>query len=709
MTHWSSSTFGSGSLARFSSLSRYVDSRQEYYATSNDLLSSYREKFQGSSRSTTKDSGIANEDGKVKLWVYRVVHLNDLTLASFIRRQGIEVLDVQQISHKEAAYKSFLVTVYAKDAPVLLHKTFWPGLVSCTYWQDQPSASRGGTLSRRSSAKETGREIQEKGSTFPKLFVRTEPEPSSSNKQSAEVIKERLHSTKSDHDKGNQRQSIRSAQYGRGATTRVISSKVNRKSSKRRKDNTGKQTKMNNTNTSLKSIRNASVLPKKKKTRKKKKKKPKEKLHAEDIGLENMKVKYRKVRHKDETLANKFSKNSSDDDGMKDDKVNNNTINVKGRDKAMLKSNKTKSAKSSNSDSSKKLQKNKKRKDSHKNTKATMANGGNQKTESKSKDKKQTSSPKTKLLDKDKLAKSKDIKTEDRRETLSEKLNSKVSVQERDKPYKNSEQSISEKNNPPSNAKDKNDHDSKKNMKSDPSARTTASDQAMGSKNRLKDTDDNQSRTRGKVTALRRNRYVLPEIPIKTPAIVVDGKSSSTLPIPLDNEGKSEHRTETQEYHTRKNSNWVMSLSGLLIMAPEDAVTKLLGPDFDAMLIQDVVSDDELFLGIKVLAHASRAKTSPALLQRLVNKIWQPHVVNLIKTFTVTVERLYPDRAERYFWDLAEFMDLYVSDNMHIKHVSSLINTCAMETQALRYKSYVSDDIMKVFKVMQSKVGNSDD
>lgn len=86
-----------------------------------------------------------------ELWVFRVVHLTEVTLKSFIERQGIEVLDIEQVSHKEAAYKSFMVTVEKKDAAQLLHRTYWPGLVSCKLWSESGEGRRTAILSRRAA------------------------------------------------------------------------------------------------------------------------------------------------------------------------------------------------------------------------------------------------------------------------------------------------------------------------------------------------------------------------------------------------------------------------------------------------------------------------------------------------------------------------------------------------------------------------------
>lgn len=150
--------------------------------------------------------------------------------------------------------------------------------------------------------------------------------------------------------------------------------------------------------------------------------------------------------------------------------------------------------------------------------------------------------------------------------------------------------------------------------------------------------------------------------------------------------------------------NWVVLLSGLLILSPEEAVDHLLGSDYDGLLAREVVSDDELFIGMKVLAHASRSNTDPKKLEMLAYKIWQPHIIELIRTFSVTVEKYYPERAERYFWDLAEFLDIYVSYKLQIDKLPNLVSACLSEVLVLSYKSYVSEELVNIYRKMQGKI-----
>ncbi|MPC46025.1 hypothetical protein E2C01_039733 [Portunus trituberculatus] len=116
-----------------------------------------------------------------------------------------------------------------------------------------------------------------------------------------------------------------------------------------------------------------------------------------------------------------------------------------------------------------------------------------------------------------------------------------------------------------------------------------------------------------------------------------------------------------------RQSSWTTPLRRLLSVSSEEALRRLLGPDYDRLLTQYDLTDQEIFLGVRVLAHSARADGGPKRLEQLVYKICQPQVVSLIKEFTRTVEEKYKARAERYFWDLGEFLDLYIVHNIFLQ------------------------------------------
>lgn len=185
---------------------------------------------------------------------------------------------------------------------------------------------------------------------------------------------------------------------------------------------------------------------------------------------------------------------------------------------------------------------------------------------------------------------------------------------------------------------------------------------------------------------------------------------SSNLPLSqMTKDGTTGRKPENPQPEsstggTPQTPNWVVLLSGLLILSPEEAVDHLLGSEYDGLLAREVVSDDELFIGVKVLAHASRSSGDPDKLKMLAYKIWQPHIIELMKTFSVTVEKYYPERAERYFWDLAEFLDIYVSYKLQIDKLPNLISASLSEVLVLSYKSYVSEELVNIYRKMQGKI-----
>ncbi|KAG0726434.1 hypothetical protein GWK47_036564 [Chionoecetes opilio] len=114
--------------------------------------------------------------------------------------------------------------------------------------------------------------------------------------------------------------------------------------------------------------------------------------------------------------------------------------------------------------------------------------------------------------------------------------------------------------------------------------------------------------------------------------------------------------------------------------------------------------DEEIMLGVRVLAHCARAEGRANKLQELVFKICQPQVVFLIKQFTRTIEEKHIWRAERYFWDLGEFLDQYIVHSLFIHGMLSLFTTCTSKILTLKYRKYVSDDLVKVYRGMQTKM-----
>lgn len=189
-----------------------------------------------------------------------------------------------------------------------------------------------------------------------------------------------------------------------------------------------------------------------------------------------------------------------------------------------------------------------------------------------------------------------------------------------------------------------------------------------------------------------------PEIsPLRVPTVNRKYKNFSSHTRATENKENYSKPKETQ-------STWLRPMQTLLRMSSEEALKRLLGPQFDGLIIQENISDRELFLGVRLLAHCARADVSPNMHQSLVYRICQPQIITLIKEFTRTVEERYKERAESYFWHLGEFLDLYIVHNIFLQGMLSLFTTCLSKILALSYRQYVSADLVKVYRGMHSKV-----
>lgn len=165
-----------------------------------------------------------------------------------------------------------------------------------------------------------------------------------------------------------------------------------------------------------------------------------------------------------------------------------------------------------------------------------------------------------------------------------------------------------------------------------------------------------------------------------------------------------ENRRDSFSTPKDAHSSWFKPMQALLRVSSEEALGRLLGPDFERLVIQENISDEELFLGVRVLAHCARADVGPNMQQNLVYMICQPQIITLIKEFTRTVEEKYKERAESYFWHLGEFLDLYIVHNIFLQGMLSLFTTCLSKVLALSYRNYVSQDLVKVYRGMHASV-----
>ncbi|XP_042222049.1 uncharacterized protein LOC121866446 [Homarus americanus] len=545
------------------------------------------------------------------LWVFRVVHLTEVTLKSFVERQGIQVFNVEQVSHREAAYKSFLLTVDERDAVTLLQRTFWPGLVACRLWHDRGDGRRGDAFSRRSArgtrtvlealdsqvggGQQKGRDGSFHTHTNTYRSTRYESPPCKERHRTITQVGSGL--------KSNNRERKYEEKKG----------KYNNGLRKDNKNNSDKEGKGDNSNKlvgiSKLGSKTKTTIGKSDKSVKSKETKPKDNKEKVDKN---------KIKRKEKHIGEKVSRRNKEPD--------------KGGKTAGYK----------------------KREVSRVSDRATDRGDVNKRSKDKHNENKKPPDDKDKMQ-----AKSAEHKGYKRHVGDNETV---------DKQYD-----------------EKYTHDERGNMRKKIDKQRGSTTQHVKGKhwNQGPETHDHP-RKDGSVRTSMDTHYS------KNPnkSVVQDTTDVNSI------------EKEKTEY-----PNWVMSLSTLLILSSEEVVYKLLGPDYDELLGQEDIADDELFLGVKVLAHSARAKSSQDDLIRLLNKIWQPHIINLIKTFSVTVERRYPERAERYFWDLAEFLDLCIVSSVFIEGMCGLLSTCVSEVLALNYKSYVSDDLVKVYRRMQEKCG----
>ncbi|XP_068218161.1 micronuclear linker histone polyprotein-like [Palaemon carinicauda] len=703
MTRWGTSYLDQDKP--LTALSSYEGSRHEYYAQPQDMVS-YKDRFAqkplAAAAASNDTKGEKAGKGVAQLYVFRVVHLTSVTLESFIRNQGIEVLQVEEVSPRGAAYRSFMVTVHEKDAPTLLLKTFWPGLVSCKYWHDQVEIGKGSTLSRRSSARSNRRissaHRREKAGAKPKKDDEKERPPHVL--PPLETLSPKSKEAKSQNKKS-QRKTKKTGPRS------VTASKITKKKGNSRR---GSVVKNGAGNDAQGSSRKGN---KKEKTSKKNKSKNEgDKVAKDGKGKKKVKDSPGESKAKIKQTSGKEEGKSKDQASVKKKSSGAKTKEtVKVRDTGKIRDSKGSGGLGKRQDNSPE--------------KNTDKEKGDKSAENKKKGKENN--------DKRNDGK-KDVDTKDRGEQTTKGKSSGHESKDKTQAERKSDETRQKPGSHPVNDK-KSNKDPKEEQNNKARARedqaqstvqvnvkevlvTDSERRSIGAKDRssrIRNAADGSNSGRGYLYTHEtekdssRQGYLLPEIPVKSPYLTStptprsqekQKESSSSYSNSLPDINK--HRS-TSQGGTKKHPNWVVPLSGLLILSSEETLYMLLGNDFDGLLSQDVISDDELFLGVKALAHASRAKASEEDIVRLVKKIWQPHVIQLIKTFTVTVERLYPDRAERYFWDLAEFLDLYVSRNIHIDQLTNLIDTCFMEVLALSYKSFLSEDIVKVFRVMQGR------
>lgn len=507
-----------------------------------------------------RNSLAKTDNGVVKLCVFRVAHLTQITLRSFIERQDVRVLDIEQTSHNGTAYRSFVVTVAEKDAPKLLNKGFWPGLVACrTLEDDEPL--RNEVFSRRNARESIVIPASRTGDSSPHRSRRN-------STMSGALL-----------DKPRSVQQVTGRPYDTNSTDEQV-----RKERKRANRNYLKviEGKNDREPTSLQ----------------------KEKLPAvkkNGLGEKGSKSVMRKIG--------------------KSPKVTRKAAIIKVKRKISDESN----------------------------------------HERKEPPRTSTVKAKRKQSDENKVKKQNPSDTEKGRA--------------RTPFYKTARTRKSSVTNFPNPTKNR-----KLKTEGDTSSRNSNSE-------RTSDQEISEGKTR-------------PQKPDISPLRVPTVNKKYTTPSSQKPTENKENFSKPQEIQ----SNWLKPMQALLKVSSEEAMERLLGPEFDGLIIQENISDRELFLGVRLLAHCARADVEPTMQQNLVYRICQPQIITLIKEFTRTVEEKYKERAESYFWHLGEFLDLYIVHEIFLQGMLSLFTTCLSKILALSYRKYVSMDLVKVYRGMHSKV-----
>ena len=69
------------------------------------------------------------------IWVSRVKHGDASALNDFIVQRQIKVYDIEKVSHDNAKFNSFKISISKNDVSNVLNDSFWPAGVQCQIWR----------------------------------------------------------------------------------------------------------------------------------------------------------------------------------------------------------------------------------------------------------------------------------------------------------------------------------------------------------------------------------------------------------------------------------------------------------------------------------------------------------------------------------------------------------------------------------------------
>ena len=71
------------------------------------------------------------------LWISRVANGESNDIKQYMVDKGVTAHEIVKVSHEEATFKSYKITISVKDIKHALHNNFWPEGVNCKFWKEK--------------------------------------------------------------------------------------------------------------------------------------------------------------------------------------------------------------------------------------------------------------------------------------------------------------------------------------------------------------------------------------------------------------------------------------------------------------------------------------------------------------------------------------------------------------------------------------------
>ena len=72
-----------------------------------------------------------------QIWVSRLTSGSNQRVKEYIENRNVKVLNIEKVSHNEAKYSSYKVTISVADKNNVFDQLFWPTGVKCQWWYDR--------------------------------------------------------------------------------------------------------------------------------------------------------------------------------------------------------------------------------------------------------------------------------------------------------------------------------------------------------------------------------------------------------------------------------------------------------------------------------------------------------------------------------------------------------------------------------------------